>query len=224
MGIAHFTPALFHFLKELKANNSAEWFQANKARFEQEVRGPLLGFIEAFGPPLNGISPELLADPRRSGGSMFRINRDIRFALDKSPYKTNIGAQFRHRSGSRDAHSPAFYLHLEPGGCFAGAGSWHPDPAALQRIRTRIASHPREWNAVRAAGVDVLGESLVRVPQGFPAEHPLAEDLRRKDFYTLAGLTQAQVCSPDFLELFTGQCRAAAPLMKFLARALDLKW
>ena len=68
------------------------------------------------------------------------------------------------------------------------------------------------------------GESLVRVPQGFPADHPLAQDLRRKDFYTLTGLTQAQVCAPDFLERFTEQCRRGAPLMKFLAQALDLKW
>ena len=114
-------PALFDFMRELKANNERPWFEANKARYRAEVRDPMLDFIEAFAEPLAEISPHFRADPRPNGGSLFRIYRDTRFAKDKTPYKTNVGAHFRHEAG-KDAHAPGFYLHLEPGMCFAGCG------------------------------------------------------------------------------------------------------
>lgn len=217
-----FSPALFRFLRELKADNTPEWFQANKARFEAEVREPFLGFIGAFGEPLAGISPHYEANPSRSGGSMFRINRDTRFSRDKSRYKTNVGAQFRHAECTKDVHAPGFYLHLEPGGCFGGAGLWHPEADSLRRVRERIVSHPREWQALRAKGLEVQGEALVRVPQGFDAAHPLAEALKLKDFYTVTAYTERQVCAGDFLEVFVAQCRQQVPLMKFLSKALAL--
>ena len=106
---AHFTPALFEFLAELSMNNDREWFQANKARYERDVRNPLLDFVADFGERLRTISPHMVADPRASGGSMFRIYRDVRFSKDKSPYKTNAGAHFRHEVG-REVHGPGFYL------------------------------------------------------------------------------------------------------------------
>jgi len=219
-----FTPAFFRFLTELRENNTREWFQDNRSRYEEDVRDPLLAFILAFGEPLSGISRHFLADPRPSGGSMFRIFRDTRFSRDKSPYKTNVGAQFRHGACSRDVHSPGFYLHLEPGGCFASAGLWRPDAAALKAVRDRIVGQPREWKAIGGAGLEVLGESLVRVPQGFDAAHPLAEDLKLKDFYTHQPLTQKQICAGDFMEAYTEICRRNAPLQKFLAKALGLPW
>ena len=117
----YINPELFTFFRELKENNNRDWFQANKARYESQVREPLLQFIADFGLRLAEISPHYLADARRSGGSLFRINRDIRFSSDKSPYKTAAGVQFRHESG-KDVHAPGFYLHLEPEGIFAGVG------------------------------------------------------------------------------------------------------
>ena len=108
----HFTPALFKFLRELNKNNTREWFQANKDRYETDVRNPMLGFIADFAPYLEGLSPQFVAEPRRSGGSMFRIHRDTRFSKDKSPYKTHAAAQFGHARG-KDVHAPGFYLHLE---------------------------------------------------------------------------------------------------------------
>jgi uncharacterized protein (TIGR02453 family) len=217
-----FSPALFRFLRELAEDNTSEWFQANKARFEAEVREPLLAFIGAFGEPLAGISRHFVANPSRAGGSMFRINRDTRFSRDKSPYKTNVGAQFRHVACTKDVHAPGFYLHLEPGGCFASAGLWHPEPEALKRVRERMVSHPAAWKALRAKGLEVQGESLARVPQGFDAAHPLAEALKLKDFYTVTGFTERQVCAVGFLDVFAEHCREQAPLMKFLAKALEL--
>jgi uncharacterized protein (TIGR02453 family) len=221
---ARFTPALFKFLRELKDHNEREWFQANKDRFEAEVKMPLLGFIMAFAEPLGHINKHFYADPRPMGGSMFRIHRDTRFSGNKDPYKTNVGAQFRHRDCSKDVHSPGFYLHLEPGGCFATAGLWHPDAESLHKVRERIVAHPRAWKALGTAGIEVGGDALKRVPAGFDPAHPAADDLRLKDFYTYSPLTERQVCAPDFLERFTAECRRTAPLMAFLSKALELPW
>ena len=142
------SPALFDFMRELKANNDRSWFAENKSRFERDVRRPMMDFIIEFGDPLYDISPHLLAVPRQIGGSLFRIHRDTRFSKDKTPFKTNVGAHFRHRAG-RDAHAPGFYLHLEPGICFAGCGVWRPASAALAEIREAIVAHPEEWIASR---------------------------------------------------------------------------
>ena len=221
---AFFPPALFRFLSELAVHNEKAWFQANRERFEAEVRGPMQAFILAFAEPLGQLSPHFLADPRPSGGSMFRIFRDTRFSRDKSPYKTNVGAQFRHRDCSKDVHAPGFYLHLEPGGCFMSAGLWRPDPESLRKVREYMVGHEKEWTALRAKGIEVGGESLQRVPRGFDPAHPLAEDLKLKDFYTGTPLTERQVCAPDFLERFTEGCRRDAPLMRFLSRALELPY
>ena len=219
-----FNERLFGFLRELKEHNDRAWFQAHKARFETEVKEPMLAFIMAFADPLQRINRNYLADPRPVGGSMFRIFRDARFSKDKSPYKTNVGAQFRHRDCSKDVHSPGFYLHLEPDGCFIAAGLWHPDPDSLRKVRERIVSHTREWKALQARGLEVLGDTLQRVPQGFDPGHPCAEHLKLKDFYTDTPLTEREICAPDFLDHFTAACQRNAPLMAFLTKALDLPW
>jgi uncharacterized protein (TIGR02453 family) len=223
-GHAFFSERLFRFLRELKQHNDREWFQANKARFDADVKEPMLAFIMAFADPLQRINRNYFADPRPVGGSMFRIFRDARFSKDKSPYKTNVGAQFRHRECSKDVHSPGFYLHLEPEGCFIAAGLWHPDPESLRKVRERIVSHTREWKALPSRGIEVLGDALKRVPQGFDPDHPCAEHLKLKDFYTDIPLTEREICAPDFLERFTASCQRNAPLMAFLTKALDLPW
>ena len=217
-----FREALFQFLRELRENNDREWFQAHKARFEADVKEPMLAFIMAFADPLQGINKHYFADPRPMGGSLFRIFRDTRFSKDKSPYKTNVGAHFRHRECTKDVHSPGFYLHLEPEGCFVATGLWHPDPEALRKVRERIVAQPRAWKAL--GDLEVLGDSLKRAPQGFDPAHPCAEALKLKDFYTHTPLSEAEVCAPDFLEQFTAACRRGAPLAAFLTKALELPW
>ena len=105
-GNPYITPKLFSFLRDLKNNNDREWFEANKDRFEEEVRSPLLAFIDDFAEPLYKISPHFRADARKSGGSLFRIYRDVRFSKDKTPYKTHAGVHFRHER-AKDAHAPS---------------------------------------------------------------------------------------------------------------------
>ena len=217
-----FGPELFRFLRDLKTHNDRGWFAANKDRYEDEVRGPALDFVADVAPQLERVSPHFVADPRPSGGSLFRIHRDTRFAKDKSPYKTYVGIQFRHELG-KDAHAPGFYLHLEPKAVFVGAGIWHPDQATLARIREAIAADPTAWR--RATGdpkrFRLAGESLKRAPAGFDPAHPLIEDLKRKDFICVASLSERDVCAPGFVDAFVHMCRDASPLVRFLCAALD---
>lgn len=219
-----FSPALFTFLRELKQNNDRDWFAANKHRYEADVREPALEFISAFAPRLDRISPHFVADARKVGGSLFRIHRDVRFSKDKSPYKTNTGVHFRH-AAAKDAHAPGFYLHLEPGNVFAGAGIWHPDTATARRIREAIHADQEGWrratgDAALAARFELHGDSLKRPPAGFAADHPLIEDLKRKDFIAVAPLPDRTVTSAGFLDEFERACHDATPLVRFLCRAV----
>ncbi len=220
------TPALFDFLRDLKANNERPWFEANKARYRAEVRDPMLDFITAFGEPLEAISPHFRADPRPNGGSLFRIYRDARFSKNKTPYKTNAGVHFRHTAG-KDAHAPGFYLHLEPGGCFAGCGIWQPDGRSLSNIRNAIVDRPDEWQHITTAGAfldtfELIGESLKRPPLGYDPDHPLIDELKRKSFVAVARFPDADVCQADFLDRFVGIARTGSAFMAFLACAVGV--
>lgn len=220
-----FDPKLFAFLRELRANNERDWFEANKHRYEDLVKDPALEFIAAFSHPLSRISSEFQAIPKAVGGSLFRIYRDVRFSKDKTPYKTHVGIHFRHRQ-AKSAHTPGFYLHLADDGCFVGAGLWRPPTGDAKRIRDAIVEDPSAWK--RATGkafkakFEFSGQSLVRPPKGFDPEHPLIEDLKRKDFIGIAQLSKRAVTSKELLDEFTGICRTAKPLVRSLCRSLDL--
>ena len=219
------TPRTFRFFRELAENNNREWFTANKERYIEEVRDPLLDFVEAFGDKLEKISSSVVADPRPNGGSLFRIYRDTRFSKNKSPYKTYAGMTFHHVDG-RDVAAPGFYLHLEPGRVFTAAGMWHPATDSLKQIRDAIVEHPDRWKrATRGRGRALDdGDRLKRAPRGFDPEHPLVEDLKRKSFTVGDRFTQKEACAPDFLDRFAQSSRRARPLMEFLARAVGLPW
>jgi uncharacterized protein (TIGR02453 family) len=225
---AYFGPELFSFLAELRANNTREWFAANKHRYEQHVLEPALAFIDAFAPRLEKISPHFRADARPSGGSLFRIYRDTRFSKDKSPYKTNVGIHFRHER-AQDAHAPGYYLHIGPGEVFAGGGIWHPTTEAATRIRESIVAEPERWRkATRGASfvkrLELGGDSLKRVPPWADPGHRFADDLKRKDFFAWARLGEYDVVAPGFADDYAGICRSVAPLMQFLCDALEVPY
>jgi uncharacterized protein (TIGR02453 family) len=221
-----FTPELFAFLTDLRENNNREWFAANKHRYESAVLEPALDFVADFAPYLEKISPHLRADPRPSGGSLFRIYRDTRFSKDKTPYKTNVGIHFRHER-AKDAHAPGFYLHLSPSEVFAGGGIWHPDSSTALRIREAIVADPDRWQRATRSGAfaktfTLGGDALKRPPAGFDPDHPFVDDLKRKDFFGSAKLTEERVTAPDFVVDYARLCRDIWPLMRFLCEALDV--
>jgi uncharacterized protein (TIGR02453 family) len=221
------TPELFTFLEDLRDNNERAWFESNRARYERHVREPLLAFTAALQEPLAAISPSILAIPKKQGGSLFRIHRDIRFSKDKSPFKSWAALQFRHEA-AKDVHAPGFYLHFEPGNVLAAAGIWRPARPELDAVRQAMDEDPAGWirmrGAVEAAGWKFGGDALKRVPRGFDREHSLADELRLKDYVVSVPLTEAQVCRPDFVDEYVELCRSAAPLPAYLCGVLGLTW
>jgi uncharacterized protein (TIGR02453 family) len=217
----YFNEDTLRFLTDLKRHNDRTWFNANKERYEQSLRQPFLEFIGDAGPELRKISRNLVADPRPSGGSLFRIHRDVRFSRDKSPYKTHAGAHFQ--LGGRGVHGPGYYLHLEPGDCFVAGGMWMPEPDVLQQIRERIAAKPAEWTKARGA-LDDPEDTLKRPPRGFDPDHPMIDDIKRKSFTSSVRLTDKQVTGPNLMKTFGRSCERIAPLMRFLASATGVAW
>jgi len=222
---ARFELTIFEFLEELSNNNNRPWFQENKLRYEREVLEPSLAFIRAFAPRMKKISQFFTADDRRVGGSLMRIYRDTRFARDKTPYKTNVGIQFRHEMG-RDIHAPGFYVHIAPGECFLGVGAWRPDRASLRLIRQAIVEQPARWRRATRGNrfrerFELAGDSLKRPPRDFPADHPLVEDLKRTDLVGLCELTERDVLDAGFPDNVASSFTAARPLMRFLCKAMN---
>jgi uncharacterized protein (TIGR02453 family) len=225
---AYFTPATFRFLKDLAANNNRPWFEMNRERYEGHVKDPALRFITDFGPRLKKISTHFRADPRPVGGSLFRIYRDVRFSKDKSPYKTAAGIHFRHFE-KNEVHAPGFYLHIEPGDVFLGVGIWRPDPRTATRIREAIVEDPKGWTgAVKSRAFrdhfTLGGESYARPPRGVDPDHPLIEDLKRKDFIAMAELSEKSVSAPGFMKEFAALCRTGAGINRFLCGALGIPY
>jgi uncharacterized protein (TIGR02453 family) len=223
-----FDPEFFDFLAELADHNDREWFAANRDRYEAHVLEPALAFIEDFAFRLPEISPHLRADPRRTGGSLFRIHRDTRFSKDKTPYKTHVGINFRH-ARAKEIDAPGLYLHLAPGDVFAGGGLWRPDTQTAHRIREAIAADPDGWRrATReppfSDRFQIHGEQLKRVPSTFDREHESADDLRRKGWVGSVTLDQETATTPGFLDEYTHLCEGLAPLLRFICRALALEF
>jgi uncharacterized protein (TIGR02453 family) len=223
--VAYFTSDSLQFLKDLRIHNERVWFERNRGRYESQVRDPFLHLIADLQAPLKKISPGFIADPRPTGGSMMRIYRDIRFSADKSPYKTAVAAHFSSSKGM-DGCTPGYYLHIEPGHSLIGAGLWHPDTNTLSKIREAIVAKPAHWQRITSGAVfgsscGMTGESLKRPPRGFDPNHPLIEDLKRKDFVISLELTDEQICSPELLDHVTGAFRVAAPFAQFLVDAVE---
>lgn len=226
MGTPSFQPAVFQFLRQLARNNNRPWFQEHKARYEEQALLPALAFIRDFAPRLKKISAYFVASDRRVGGSLMRIYKDTRFSRDKTPYKTNIGIQFRHEFG-RDIHAPGFYVHIAPGECFLAVGLWRPDSPSLLQVRQAIDEWPDRWRRARndkkfRAAFYLDGASLKRAPQGFEPDHPLIEDIKRTDFIAVSDLAEQDVLDAGFLDRVAAAFAASRPFMRFLCDALKI--
>lgn len=222
-----FGPETFAFLTGLALNNEKPWFEAHRDDYEKWVVTPALELITALDPVVRAISPQYRGVAKRVGGSLMRVYRDTRFGRDKTPYKTNIGIQFRHVRAT-DVHAPGWYVHIDPQECFVGAGAWHPEASDLKAIRMAIAARPQGYSdglaAARPVGLVPVGDSLVRPPVGFDPEHPLISEIRRKDFLLSTPLSGDAVGSPDLIPLLEGVFRASAPSMTFLCAALGAEF
>jgi len=223
-----FTRKTIQFLTELSDNNNRPWFETEKSRYEDLVRSPALAYIESMAQPLSKVSPHFIASAKKSGGSLMRVYRDTRFSKDKTPYKTNIGIQFRHARG-KDVHAPGFYVHIAPDGVFIGAGIWKPDSPTLAAVRSLIDDGPKEWLRIRNRvcnknGFELSGDSLKRPPRGFTEEHTCIDDLKRKDFIAIHNLKTTSITKKTFVDDTAKLLKTAAPLVEFICNANDLEF
>jgi uncharacterized protein (TIGR02453 family) len=227
-----FTQRAFRFFRGLRRHNEKTWFEAHREEYESEVRQPMRELIEELDALFGEFAPEIGGDPRRS---MFRINRDIRFSRDKSPYKTHAACWFHHRNAARsvgseaDAGSAGFYFHLEPGGrSMIGAGLWMPPRPQLNKLRDAIARDPQAFDRLarsiphRFGGLDDEG-ALKRMPRGYAEDHPAAKWLRFQSFTSGRTLTDAQVTNASLASFLAREYEALLPLVRWLNGALGFR-
>jgi uncharacterized protein (TIGR02453 family) len=225
---ASFTPAALRFFRQLEKNNNKPWFEAHRAEYEREVREPMRALIEEMNGRFARFAPEMYGDPVRA---MFRINRDVRFSRDKSPYKLQAACWFHHRDAKRNVGSEAsegsagFYFHFQPGGrSFVGGGLWMPPRAQLNRIRDAIADLAGGFPQMvrKLDSYDGLsGESMLkRMPRGVAEDDPAAKWLRYTSFTSGRALTDSQVTSPDLPKLLEREFKGLLPLVRWINRAL----
>jgi uncharacterized protein (TIGR02453 family) len=226
-----FTAGALRFFSGLAKNNNKEWFEAHREEYENEVREPMRELISEMDARIAKFAPEIGGDPKRS---MFRINRDIRFSKDKSPYKTNAGCWFNHRAATRKVGSEAnegsagYYFHFQPGQSFLGAGVWMPPRPQLNKLRDSINEKPKpflEMTKKIPKRFDDLSDegSLKRMPRGYAEDHPAAKYLRFQSFTTGRALTDADITSPKLPALLAREYEALLPLVRWINGAFGLK-
>lgn len=223
------SPATFKFFRGLARNNSREWFHAHKADYEAHVREPFQLLLGDLQPALADVSEHYRSDPAKVSGSLFRIHRDTRFANDKSPYKTWQGAKLFHER-SRQVEAPSYHIHIQPGGCFIGAGLWQPASDTLRRLRNFIVDNPASWKA--AAHAPKLrkqfdfrdNDKLVRPPRGFPTDFEFIEDLKHRSWVLWRPLKDEIVTGPNLLGAIEADLATLAPFVDYLCAGLDLEF
>lgn len=213
------------FLKDLKKNNNKSWFDKNRKRYE-EAKADFLQFIQA------AIDSYSKKDKTLTGikakDCIFRINRDVRFSKDKSPYKTNFGASI-NKGGRKAMNSAGYYFHLEPGQLFLGGGIYQPMPPELSKVRQEVDYSFPEFKKIIGSkkfktvydDMDKSKEFLLsRVPKGYEADNPAAEYLKLKSYLAITQLNDRDVTSKNLLKKTTDAFEALKPLIDFLNRAL----
>ena len=221
-GFKGFGPKALPFLKALKFHQNKVWFDENKALYESDIVAPMVALLEDLDAAFAKAGIPLKANGKRS---IFRIHRDVRFAKDKSPYKTHSGAVMT-RSGSKNENG-LLYIHIGPDGCFVAAGFHTPEPADLARIRKAIAARPKLFTAMEARlakGKLKLGteNQLGRLPRGFEGlrDGPLAGAVRLKSFIVEEPLPAKLIGRPGLAEMIADFARRAEPLLVFGWKAL----
>jgi uncharacterized protein (TIGR02453 family) len=221
------TAAAFRFLRGLKQNNNKAWFEAHRTEYERDVREPMRALIEEMNRRMTRFAPEMGGDAKRS---MFRINRDIRFSNDKSPYKTHAACWFNHRratskvGGMAADGSAGFYFHLEPGRSMVGAGLWMPPKPQLDKLRDAIAEDPKGFERVanslkKFGGLD--DEAILkRMPRGYPETHTAAKWLRYQSFTAGRLLTNSEVTGGRLPAILEKEFKGLLPLVRWLNTAL----
>jgi uncharacterized protein (TIGR02453 family) len=222
-----FSQRTFDFLHGLKKHNKKEWFEAHRASYEDDLREPSKRLVGAMGTTFSTMALPLVADQKKS---LFRINRDIRFSKDKSPYKTHVGIVFPYK-GSKEDEWIGMYLGFEPEGkngvqVYIGGGCHMPSSPFLKRVRQKIGTNYKALEKLASEknfkkeypkGITDSGDSLKRMPQGFDEGHPAEKWLKMKSYSFGTDLTKKELMSKDLPKIIAQKVKAAQQVLKFFS-------
>lgn len=221
-----FQSSTVSFLKELRKNNNKPWFDNHREKYLSAKIDfeNFIGVLLASTSPFDNDLKELQVK-----NATFRINRDIRFSKDKTPYKTNMGASLN--KGGKKSIFAGYYFHLEPGGkSFAGGGLWMPAPPELKKLRQEIDYCFPEFKKIitssaftsRYPGLEMNeGQMLVNVPKGYDKENPAAPFLKLKSFVATRDIPDTLLTSPTLINEVALTFKALLPLVKFMNRPME---
>ncbi len=213
---------VLHFLEDLSHNNNRDWMQENKSRYKM-AKTTFESFINDLLLRLTELDPDIQGLLAKD--CTFRINRDIRFSKDKSPYKTNFGAYMA--KGGKKSHNPGYYIHFQPGNTFIGGGAYMPEAEPLAKIRQEI-----DYNGEAFTGIlhdkdfksyfgDLQGEQLKTSPKGYANDHPNIEWLRYKSFFVMHYFSDDEVSGEGFLDEVLLGLEKSKPLKDYLDMAIN---
>ena len=213
------------FLRELKENNHKEWFDANRKRYDNAKAD----YLQLITEVLNGVAQnDKSLAPIEPKQALFRINRDVRFSKDKSPYKTNLGAGFG--KGGKKMILAGYYLHCEPGASFIAGGIWMPPAPELKKIRQEIDYCFEEFNGIvtnpdfikAVGGLESTNEmTLSRPPKGYEDTNPAIAYLKLKSFIASTTISDQDLTSNHLAKKIVDACEAIQPLNNFINKALE---
>ena len=218
-------PTTIKFLKDLKKNNSKEWFDKNRKAYDAaktDFAALVNDVIQQFGKKDQSISTLTAKD------CMFRINRDVRFSKDKSPYKTNMGAAFS--KGGKKAIVAGYYFHCEPGQAFVGGGLWMPDADVVKKVRQEIDYCFEEFSKIikhkkfvaQYKGLEITEEtSLLREPKGYEKDNPAIQFIKLKSWLAMTSLTDADLTNKNLTKKILTAFETLQPLIEFLNRGIE---
>ncbi len=217
-------PTTYNFLVELKENNNKEWFAANKKTYDKVkdnyylLANELLAGVKIFDPHLEGITHK---------DCVFRVNRDIRFSADKSPYKTNLGIAIA--PGGKKILNAGYYVHIEPGSSFVGGGLWMPPADILLKVRKEISYFYDELKKILSDTSftqyykgfdDHMTPKLSRPPKGFSPEDPSIDILKLKSFIFTQPISDTHLTQPEFKDYILDCFKAIKPALDFINRGI----
>lgn len=222
MRMSYFGTEFLAFFRDLDANNSSEWFQANKKRYEKDVKAPFNSFVQDLILRVRELEPDVLIEPK---DSIARINRDTRFSKDKSPYRTYMYA-IVSPGGRKDKTSPGLYVNTGPKSFFLAGGAYMLEPAQLHAVRSAIAADPEGFESLindsdfKSKWSGIQGEANKKLPPEFVEPAKRQPLIANKQFFFMTELPAETIERDDLLDFVSEYHRAGLKVNEFFREAL----
>ncbi len=220
--MAYFNEAFISFFNELKLNNDRDWFNANKKRYEKDVKVPFYHFVDDLISRVNALDPEIILEPK---DAIFRIHRDIRFSKDKTPYKTQTSALIT-RGGRKNMTDPGLYIQFGADDARIYSGLYMLEKNDLLNVRRHIAAFPeeldtlrKEKNFVRLFG-EIRGDKNKVLPAEFKLEVEKQPLIANKNFYYFAKYEPEFILKDDLVDIVIDHLKIVQPLNRYFAEGL----